>query len=243
MSITSAVVRELIAAGLEGEALVAALERIEAASAPVRTARQERNRRYYESRREELQERARERKARLKPSETSETSETSLKPSETERENGVVPSSPVPPAPSPRTPNPHPLYPLSPSARDVAGDRDLFCDGKPAEANTAKPKSKPERKATRLPEDFTLTPLRFEFARKERLPDEQITREFERFRDHWLQASGRNAAKRDWDATWRNWVREAADRLSRSRSHAPGGSRSEGGNLLRAYQRAASRFA
>lgn len=53
MSITSAIVRELLAAGLEGEGLVAALERIEAASQPALTKRQLRDRRYYENHREE----------------------------------------------------------------------------------------------------------------------------------------------------------------------------------------------
>ena len=56
MSLSAAVVAELVAAGLSGEALVSACARIEAAS-PVneggapRTARQERNRRYYVSKR------------------------------------------------------------------------------------------------------------------------------------------------------------------------------------------------
>lgn len=241
MTITAAIVRELIAAGLEGEALVAALERIEAASTPVRTARQDRNRRYYESRQAELQERARERKARLKPSETPETR---LKPSETGGDQAVVPSSPGSPSPSPQTPNPLPLIPLSPSAREGAGAADLFGGEEiPDEPEEPKAKPPPERKATRLPDDFELTPERFEFARKERLSDEQIPREFERFRDHWLQASGRNAAKRDWDATWRNWVREAVDRLSRAGRASPGGHGPQGGNILRAYQRAAARFA
>ncbi len=29
----------------------------------------------------------------------------------------------------------------------------------------------------------------------------------ERFRDYWISASGKNAAKADWYATWRNWCR------------------------------------
>lgn len=53
MSITSALVRELMAAGLEGDALLAALERIEAAAQPALTKRQLRDRRYYENHREE----------------------------------------------------------------------------------------------------------------------------------------------------------------------------------------------
>lgn len=53
MSLSAAVIRELVRAGLEGEALIAAAERIEDADGtdlPARTARQERNRRYYENR-------------------------------------------------------------------------------------------------------------------------------------------------------------------------------------------------
>lgn len=37
--------------------------------------------------------------------------------------------------------------------------------------------------------------------------------EHEKFHDHWAQASGRTATKRDWDAAWRNWMRTAVDRL------------------------------
>ena len=53
MSLSAAVLRELMAAGLSGDALLAACERIEAAAPevvikPVRTARQERNARYYD---------------------------------------------------------------------------------------------------------------------------------------------------------------------------------------------------
>nr|USU32946.1 hypothetical protein NG677_04385 [Methylobacterium sp. OTU13CASTA1] len=66
MSVIATALRELMAAGVTGEALVAAVERIEAAQAaakaPVRTARQDRNARYYENR-----------KARLEASEASET--------------------------------------------------------------------------------------------------------------------------------------------------------------------------
>lgn len=36
-------------------------------------------------------------------------------------------------------------------------------------------------------------------------------RELEKFRDYWRAASGAKGVKRDWDATWRNWIRKAAD--------------------------------
>lgn len=50
MSVIAAALRELIAAGASGEELVAAIERIEEASIPPRSLRQDRNRRYYEAR-------------------------------------------------------------------------------------------------------------------------------------------------------------------------------------------------
>jgi hypothetical protein len=62
--------------------------------------------------------------------------------------------------------------------------------------------------AQRIPEDFELTPERRKVAEAENAdPD----REFAKFTDHWRAASGANARKHDWDATWRNWCRKAAE--------------------------------
>jgi hypothetical protein len=62
--------------------------------------------------------------------------------------------------------------------------------------------------ATRLPEDFELTPKRRAIAEAEKAdPD----REFLNFTDHWKSASGAKARKNDWDATWRIWCRRAPD--------------------------------
>lgn len=69
--------------------------------------------------------------------------------------------------------------------------------------------------ATRLAEDFELTPERRAVAEAEKLPAD---RTFAKFRDYWLAASGAKARKHDWDATWRNWCRTEADR---SRGTAP----------------------
>ncbi|MHC2090042.1 hypothetical protein [Methylobacterium sp. CM6244] len=58
MSVIATALRELMAAGVTGDALVAAVERIEAAQAaaaqPSRTARQDRNARYYQNRKARL---------------------------------------------------------------------------------------------------------------------------------------------------------------------------------------------
>jgi hypothetical protein len=62
--------------------------------------------------------------------------------------------------------------------------------------------------ATRLPDDFSLTPERRAIAEAEKADPE---REFANFTDHWRSASGAKARKHDWDATWRIWCRRAAD--------------------------------
>jgi uncharacterized protein YdaU (DUF1376 family) len=36
--------------------------------------------------------------------------------------------------------------------------------------------------------------------------------ELEKFRDYWIAQPGQKGVKTDWDATWRNWIRRAAER-------------------------------
>lgn len=64
--------------------------------------------------------------------------------------------------------------------------------------------------ATRIPDDFKLTDARRQIAVAERVEPE---RTFAKFCDYWRSASGRNARKLDWDATWRNWCRTETDRF------------------------------
>lgn len=44
-----------------------------------------------------------------------------------------------------------------------------------------------------------------------RWPAEHVRLVAEKFRDHWLSASGQKGVKLDWEATWRNWVRNEGD--------------------------------
>lgn len=44
-------------------------------------------------------------------------------------------------------------------------------------------------------------------------PDVDQLREFRRFRDHWLGAPGQKGIKRDWPATYRNWMRNEQDKI------------------------------
>jgi site-specific DNA-cytosine methylase len=70
-------------------------------------------------------------------------------------------------------------------------------------------------RAQRFPDDFNLTPERRAVAEAEQIDAE---REFTKFADHWRAAGGANARKADWDATWRNWCKRAADYASNRRN-------------------------
>lgn len=73
-----------------------------------------------------------------------------------------------------------------------------------------------QKKATRLSPDWALPKSWGEWATENGLSEDDARREADRFRDYWLAKSGKDAAKLDWQATWRNWVRKAvADRQAR----------------------------
>lgn len=98
-----------------------------------------------------------------------------------------------------------------------------------------------EARATRLPPDWCAPRDFIEFAISEGLTHDEVRTIVEpKFRDHWLSA--RDGLKRNWLATWRNWVRTDAPRIIRARSASAGGYGSPGGGRLAAYQRAAARF-
>ena len=63
---------------------------------------------------------------------------------------------------------------------------------------------KPTR-ATRIPDDFTVTPEMETWAR-EKVPGLNIAWATEGFIDYW-QSATKNAVKKDWTATWRGWMR------------------------------------
>lgn len=71
---------------------------------------------------------------------------------------------------------------------------------------TAAPKTKAVR-GTRIHEDFTVTDEHRRIARDEGLPSPDL--EVARFIDHWRGKAGKDGVKMDWDATFRNWLRNA----------------------------------
>jgi len=71
------------------------------------------------------------------------------------------------------------------------------------------------KRATRIPPDFAVTPEMRQYAAT-KTPDVNIDLATEKFINHWTSASGSNASKRDWAATWRNWMLSDQERAGRT---------------------------
>jgi len=65
---------------------------------------------------------------------------------------------------------------------------------------------KENKKGSRLSQDWFLTKPMGEWASQER-PDIDVRQVAEQFKDYWIAQPGQKGVKLDWDATWRNWVR------------------------------------
>jgi hypothetical protein len=72
---------------------------------------------------------------------------------------------------------------------------------------SSKKTSGPSGRGTRLDPGWQPDSDMISFARDAGLAPSQIALEAEKFRDYWLSLAGPKACKRDWAATWRNWVR------------------------------------
>lgn len=68
--------------------------------------------------------------------------------------------------------------------------------------------SEARKRATRIPDNFDPSPtVRADMAAKR--PDVDLELETEKFRDFWAAKPGKDGTKLDWDATWRNWIRNS----------------------------------
>jgi uncharacterized protein YdaU (DUF1376 family) len=74
---------------------------------------------------------------------------------------------------------------------------------KPITNNQIKEK---QQRGSRLTQDWVLTNPMDQWAKQER-PDLDVRQVSEQFKDYWISQAGQKGVKLDWDATWRNWVR------------------------------------
>jgi hypothetical protein len=90
----------------------------------------------------------------------------------------------------------------------------------------------PRKRASRLNEDFTITPEMRLWA-SSKAPDADLITETEKFINYWIAKSGKDATKLDWAATWRNWILNAKTSQSRPDHSARG--LAKGMAMLQAY--------
>lgn len=97
---------------------------------------------------------------------------------------------------------------------------------------------KARKRASRLPEDWVLPMEWGRWAVEEGWPEAIIRDQSERFRDHWHAASGQTASKRDWFATWRNWMRRVP---KQEKPNGKRGGQSANRDFWRAFDEATAR--
>ena len=71
------------------------------------------------------------------------------------------------------------------------------------------PKKSKSKRGERIPEDFP-TDDDLLWATQE-FPSVDHNHESAKFRDYWISVPGQKGCKLDWPATWRNWIRRAAE--------------------------------
>lgn len=83
------------------------------------------------------------------------------------------------------------------------------------------------RRATRIPDGFTPSPADHAKAKQLGFTDADLDRITVEFIDYWRGIPGQRGVKLDWPATWRNRVRQVAERhpprgLASASSNQPG---------------------
>ena len=65
---------------------------------------------------------------------------------------------------------------------------------------------KENKRGSRLAQDWFLSKAMGDWATQER-PDLDVRQVADQFKDYWVAQAGQKGVKLDWDATWRNWIR------------------------------------
>lgn len=90
------------------------------------------------------------------------------------------------------------------------------------------------KKGTRIPTDFGITSEMLDWA-NERHIDIDLDRETEKFVNYWLAAPGQKGVKRDWPATWRNWILRAWENYGQTKQIGIGTARATNREKLSEY--------
>lgn len=80
------------------------------------------------------------------------------------------------------------------------------------------PKRSRADRATRIPDDWKLTPEMGNYGRSRGLHHREVLNEAEKFVRYWKGKGGERGRKVDWKSTWENWCISAAERLGRVHS-------------------------
>jgi hypothetical protein len=70
------------------------------------------------------------------------------------------------------------------------------------------------KRGSRLPDGWMPSPG-VASAIREECPGVDLTKEHRKFADYWKGVPGARGVKLDWDATWRNWMRNACERAAK----------------------------
>ncbi|MEL6963422.1 MAG: helix-turn-helix domain-containing protein [Pseudomonadota bacterium] len=131
-----------------------------------------------------------------------------------EQHSGLNPSNPEPRSAL----NPEQLSGLelaNPERHDTNPERRSYHPGTVVPPNRNKPSLEPSvggrKRATRLSDDWQLPKSWGTWATDQGLPEHRVRTEAMKFANHWQAKSGKDATKRDWEKTWRNWILRAIE--------------------------------
>lgn len=91
---------------------------------------------------------------------------------------------------------------------------DFWAEVKPPSTEVAVPdKPAPRTRGTRVPEHWVpMIPTIEKMAAELHVSQKALEAEHRKFMDHFLSVPGQRGVKLDWDRTWCNWMRTAAER-------------------------------
>jgi hypothetical protein len=72
--------------------------------------------------------------------------------------------------------------------------------------------ARPDKRGSRLSPDWRPSAEDLRYALGRGMPEARVWAEAEKFLNYWTAKSGASATKRDWPATWRNWIITAMER-------------------------------